>query len=128
MSRFRCHMFVCINRRDEGNPKGCCASKGSEAIAAALKVAAYDRGLKGIVRVNKAGCLDACGAGPAAVIYPLNVWYRGITLTDVDEIVERTLVQGEIVERLVLPTALAPAPMNPAPTDPESVRPPDASS
>lgn len=101
MSRFTCHLFVCINRRDPGHPKGCCASKGSEEIASALKVEAYRRGLKGIVRVNKAGCLDACETGVSAVVYPQGAYYQGITLDDVPEIVERTLMRGEVIERLV---------------------------
>jgi (2Fe-2S) ferredoxin len=101
--RFERHLFVCVNARAEGHPRGCCASKGSEEIAKALKVKAYDLGLKGRIRVNKAGCLDACEEGVSAVLYPDDVWYRGITLADVDEIVERTLMKGEIVERLVSP-------------------------
>jgi (2Fe-2S) ferredoxin len=101
--RFERHLFVCVNVRAEDSPRGCCAGKGSEAIAKALKIKAYDHGLKGRIRVNKAGCLDACEEGVAAVLYPEGVWYRGITLDDVDEIVERTLLKGEIVERLVSP-------------------------
>ena len=101
--RFERHLFICTNARAEGHPRGCCASKGSVEVAGALKKKAYDRGLKGKVRVNKAGCLDACEEGIAAVVYPDGVWYRGITLDDVDEIVERTLVNGEIVERLRSP-------------------------
>lgn len=103
MSRFDCHLFVCINRRADGHPRGCCASKGSEEIAGALKKQAYERGLKGKVRVNKAGCLDACEHGVSAVVYPQGVYYRALTMDDVDEVVERTLERGEIVERLVLP-------------------------
>jgi (2Fe-2S) ferredoxin len=101
VSRFTCHLFVCTNRRAEGHPKGCCASKGSAEIAEALKVAAHQRGLKGSVRVNKAGCLDACETGVSAVLYPQGVWYQHLSLDDVGEIVERTLVRGEVVERLV---------------------------
>ena len=101
--RFERHIFVCINARAEGHPKGCCASKGGAEVAEALKVAAYQQGLKGRVRVNKAGCLDACEDGISAVVYPEGVWYRGVTLADVDEIVEQTLVRGEIVERLLSP-------------------------
>jgi (2Fe-2S) ferredoxin len=101
--RYLRHLFICVNERDGDHPRGCCAAKGSEAIAKAIKIAAYDKGLKGTVRVNKAGCLDACEEGVSAVLYPDGVWYRGITLDDVDEIVERTLVKGEIVERLVSP-------------------------
>ncbi len=101
--RFERHLFICVNERAAGNPRGCCSSKGSAEIAQALKLAAYERGLKGKVRVNKAGCLDACEEGVSAVLYPEGLWYRGITLDDVDEIVERSLVQGEVVERLVSP-------------------------
>ena len=101
MNRFDCHFFICINRRDPDNPKGCCASKGSEDIAQALKVEAYRRGLKGKVRVNKAGCLDACETGVSAVFYPHGVWYQHISLDDVGEIVDKTLCKGEVIERLV---------------------------
>lgn len=103
MSRFDCHFFICTNRREEGNPKGCCASKGSEAIAQAIKIEAHKRGLKGKVRVNKAGCIDACETGVSAVVYPSGTYYQGITPADVEEIVERTLVKGEIIDRLVRP-------------------------
>ena len=101
MSRSTCHLFVCTNRRVDGHPKGCCATKGAAEVAEALKLAAYERGLKGIVRVNKAGCLDACETGVSAVLYPAGVYYQNLTLDDVDEIVTRTLVGGEVVERLV---------------------------
>jgi (2Fe-2S) ferredoxin len=117
VSRFRCHFFICINRRADGHPKGCCASKGSEDIAAAIKLAAYDAGLKGVVRVNKAGCLDSCENGVSAVVYPQGVWYRHITLDDVDEIVQRTLIAGEIIDRLVLPTTPSEAADTSPPTE-----------
>ncbi len=103
MTHFSRHIFLCINERSADHPRGCCSAKGSLEIAQAMKVAAYERGLKGKVRVNKAGCLDACEHGPSAVVYPEGIWYRQITLDDVDEIVERTLVNGEVIDRLVLP-------------------------
>ena len=99
--RFTKHLFVCTNERPDEDERGCCHAKGSAAIAKALKIAAYEKGLKGKIRVNKAGCLDACADGVSAVVYPDGVWYRRITLDDVDEIVEQTLVRGLIVERLV---------------------------
>jgi (2Fe-2S) ferredoxin len=68
----------------------------------AFKVELARRGLKGIVRANKSGCLDACAHGPTVVVYPEGVWYGGVTVADVPEIVERHLVGGEPVERLRL--------------------------
>ena len=103
MARFQRHLFVCINDRGPEHPRGCCAQKGSEEVVAALKSRAFERGLKRIVRVNKAGCLDQCARGVTCVVYPEGVWYGGVTLEDVDEIVERHLIQGEPVERLVIP-------------------------
>ncbi|MGQ0553659.1 MAG: (2Fe-2S) ferredoxin domain-containing protein [Planctomycetota bacterium] len=101
MSRFRCHLFVCTNQRKPDDARGCCTSRGSAAILEALKARAHAAGLKGSVRVNKAGCLDACEFGVSMVVYPQGAWYGRVTAADVDEIVERTLQRGEIIERLV---------------------------
>lgn len=113
MAKFQRHLFVCINERAAGDPKGCCGSKGGLAVAEALKRAAYERGLKRVVRVNKAGCLDQCARGVTCVVYPEAVWYGGVRLEDVDEIVESHLIGGRPVERLVIPedklTGRAPA-------------------
>jgi (2Fe-2S) ferredoxin len=70
-------------------------------VRAALKAELKRRGLKD-VRANAAGCLDACAHGPSVVVYPEGVWYRGVTVADVPEIVEQHLVGGRPVERLVL--------------------------
>ncbi len=100
MPRFRYHVFVCENRRSDDDPRGCCAAKGSQAIREALKAELKRRGLKGLVRANSAGCLDACALGPSVVVYPEGVWYGGVTAADVPEIVESHLVNGRPVERL----------------------------
>jgi (2Fe-2S) ferredoxin len=98
--RYRHHVFVCENRRDADDPRGCCAAKGSEAIRQALKEEIARRGLKREVRANAAGCLDACAHGPTVVVYPEGIWYGGVRVEDVPEIVERHLVNGVPVERL----------------------------
>ncbi len=59
--------------------------------------------MKGTVRANKAGCLDHCAYGPSVVIYPEGVWYWVGSEADVTEIMERYIVNGEIVERLLMP-------------------------
>ena len=103
MAQFQRHLFVCIHDRGPGHPRGSCAQSGSLEVAQALKLAAYERGLKRIVRVNKSGCLDQCAKGVACVTYPEGVWYGGVQLSDVDEIVCGHLAGGEPVDRLRIP-------------------------
>lgn len=57
---------------------------------------------QGNVRINKAGCLDRCEAGPAMVIYPEGTWYTYIDHTDIDEIVDQHILRGKLVERLII--------------------------
>lgn len=54
------------------------------------------------VRVNASQCLDRCELGPTMVIYPEGIWYTYRTREDLDEILERHIVKGERVERLLL--------------------------
>lgn len=97
------HVFVCTNRRPEDDPRGSCAPKGGEAVHKAFKEEVAKRGLKGKVRANSAGCLDACAFGVSVVIYPEGIWYRGVTVEDVPEIVEKTVIRGERIDRLRMP-------------------------
>jgi (2Fe-2S) ferredoxin len=92
-------VFVCTNRRPDGSPRGCCASKGSEALRLARKKELDAQEVKG-ARINTAGCLDACERGMAMVVYPEQVWYGPVTDADVKEIVSSHLKGGTIVERL----------------------------
>jgi (2Fe-2S) ferredoxin/NAD-dependent dihydropyrimidine dehydrogenase PreA subunit len=60
----------------------------------------YDAGLKGRVRINKAGCLGRCAAGASIVVYPEAVWYGNVKLEDIDDIFEEHVLAGRPVERL----------------------------
>lgn len=103
MLKYEHHIFICTNRRAADDPKGCCAAKGSEEVRAAFKEEIARRGLRGTVRANQAGCLDACAIGPSVVIYPAGVWYTVRSREDVREVMERHILKGEIVERLLAP-------------------------
>ena len=95
------HVFCCTNERPAGHPRGCCKEKGSEKLRNYLKARAKEVGLSD-VRINAAGCLDRCELGPTMVIYPEGVWYTYRTQADLDEILEKHLVQGGRVHRLML--------------------------
>ena len=100
MATFQRHLFTCINLRPEDSPKGCCAARGGAEVAAELKRKLYERGLKRLVRANKAYCLDQCAHGVTIAVYPEAVWYGGVTVEDVDEIIEEHVIGGRPVERL----------------------------
>lgn len=102
MKRYEKHVFVCINQRDPGHPRGCCADKGSVDLHAKFKQKMKERKLHSVVRVNKSGCLDACEYGPSIVVYPEQIWYGGVTEDDLDEIIESHIVNNKPVERLFI--------------------------
>lgn len=93
------HVFVCTNRRPDGSPRGCCASKGSEELRLSLKKELDAQDVKA-TRINTAGCLDACERGVSMVVYPEQVWYGPVTKDDLSEIVTSHLKNGQVVERL----------------------------
>ena len=102
MPRYQRHIFICTNVRPPDDPKGCCSAKGSVEIRASFKEELKRRKLNKIVRANIAGCMDACGMGVTVVVYPEAVWYGGVRLEDVNEIIERHIIGGEVVERLLM--------------------------
>ncbi len=105
-SYYKRHIFFCLNQRS-GSEDSCAnhkAQEGFDRCKSQIKAA----GLAGPdgVRVNKAGCLDRCAAGPVAVVYPEAVWYTYVDAHDIDEIVESHLKNGQVVERLRTPPQL----------------------
>ena len=103
-SYYDAHVFCCTNRRADGHPRGSCAERGGEALRDYMKSKAKALGLKN-VRINSSGCLDRCELGPTMVIYPEGVWYSVSTREEIDEVLEKHLVEGGRVERLMLQTA-----------------------
>ena len=102
MSRFQKHLFICNNKRTADDTRGSCSVKGSDDLLGYAKERIHELGLKGMVRVNKAGCLDACAHGPTMVIYPDDVWYSPKTKEDIEEIITSHIRNNRITDRLVI--------------------------
>ncbi|HEY4083673.1 MAG TPA: (2Fe-2S) ferredoxin domain-containing protein [Burkholderiaceae bacterium] len=102
MSYYKHHVFFCLNQRINGEAS--CGDHDAQAGFDHCKKLIKEAGLAGPggVRINKAGCLDRCAGGPVAVVYPEEVWYTYVDNSDLDEIVEKHLKNGEVVQRLVL--------------------------
>jgi (2Fe-2S) ferredoxin len=98
--RFDKHIFICANQKPEG--KVCCGEQNGMALVEKFREVLAEKGLKGSVRAQRAGCLDACKFGPALVIYPEGTYYKNVQPEDVTRIVDEHIIQNKIVSDLEL--------------------------
>ena len=73
------------------------AMKVFEALCAEIDA----RGADGTVTMRATGCHGFCERGPLVKLLPEGILYQHVKVADVVEIVERTLLGGEVLERLV---------------------------
>ena len=78
-----------------------CLSSDSALIREKFEKEVEERGLSDKVTVNQVGCFGFCSQGPFVKIYPEDTLYRMVTIDDVDEIMEKDIIGGEVVERLL---------------------------
>lgn len=82
-----------------GGP-GCLAKQCIEVRDAFVsKISAKD--LKDRVDIRTTGCHGYCERGPIALIFPQGIFYQKLTVEDVNEIVEDTIINSRTVDRLV---------------------------
>ena len=78
-----------------------CISSNSLEIKAKFEKLVEEKGLSDKVTVNQVGCFGFCSQGPFVKIYPEDTLYRLVTIDDVEEIVEKDLIGGEVIDRLL---------------------------
>lgn len=94
------HIFICTNQRAaEASRKSCGEAHGME-IVDAFKKKLKELNLPIKLRAQKSGCLDICDFGQTIAIYPEGVFYVGVELNDVDEIINEHIINDRVVERL----------------------------
>ncbi|MCD7725296.1 MAG: (2Fe-2S) ferredoxin domain-containing protein [Clostridiales bacterium] len=96
------HILVCTSCRLNGVQAGACITKNSDEIVSEFLDQLEANELSDSVMVSNTGCFGFCSKGPVAVVYPDNVWYGNITVEDVEEIVEEHILNGNIVEHLLM--------------------------
>ena len=79
---------------------GCQASRSGDVIDA-IKNELEKQGLKESVCIRTTGCHGFCEQGPIVVIEPDNIFYCHVSTDDAEDIVARTVRDGEVVERLL---------------------------
>ncbi len=96
-----------LSRRDPEKPcisicagAGCIAS-GADKVMEAFNKEIEKSGLNAKVDTKGTGCPGFCERGPVVVIYPEEICYLQVTAEDVPEIVEKTIKENKIVERLL---------------------------
>ena len=95
-------IYVCVGT-------GCTAS-GSRKVYAKFVDVIKQKGLDVAIEkiddddepVKRTGCCGLCSLGPLVKIMPSGITYSHVTVDDVEEIIEKTLINGEPIERLLL--------------------------
>ena len=89
-----------------------CVANGSMKVYDTLKAACEARGLnvcvalreeggENSVHLKKSGCHGFCEIGPLVSIEPLDILYTHVHPEDCEEIIEKTLLGGEVIDRLL---------------------------
>jgi (2Fe-2S) ferredoxin len=95
------HVFVCVQNRPVGHPRGSCQAKGGLRVYQAFVDEFNRRALWNDYRLTNTGCLGPCDRGASVVVYPDAVFYGHVAAGDVAEIIDTHLLAGSPVLRLV---------------------------
>ncbi len=78
-----------------------CTAFGAQVVEEAFENAIEKAGAQDSVKVKATGCHGLCEKGPVVVTQPDKVFYSSIQAEDATEIVEKTILGGEVVDRLL---------------------------
>jgi NADH:ubiquinone oxidoreductase subunit F (NADH-binding)/(2Fe-2S) ferredoxin/NAD-dependent dihydropyrimidine dehydrogenase PreA subunit len=78
-----------------------CRTSNSQAVIDAFSNELSSQGLDDSVRLCVTGCHGFCEQGPVVIIEPSNIFYCQVSPEDAFEIVYQTVMNGEVIERLL---------------------------
>jgi len=96
------HVFICLNKKIKGK---CCSMYDTDEIFEYLRsTLTQKKNLlknKKNIKIVKTSCLGKCAFGPNIYIVPEGIWYTFSNIEDIDEIINKHLINGEKVLRLI---------------------------
>lgn len=78
-----------------------CRAYGSERVIEALQGEIKAQAVENRVSLRITGCPGFCERGPLVVIQPKGIFYHGVKVEDVPQIISETVVKGEIIDSLL---------------------------
>ncbi len=78
-----------------------CALFGALGVKEAFEKAIAQQGAQDRVSVKATGCHGFCEKGPVVVIQPEKIFYPSVQVEDVPEIVQKTVLGGQTIDRLL---------------------------
>jgi NADH-quinone oxidoreductase subunit F len=78
-----------------------CLAYGTQKLVDSFREELAKRDLTGKIDFRTSGCHGFCERGPMVVIGPENTFYQRVGLGDAGEIIDKTLLKGEIIDRLL---------------------------
>lgn len=88
------HIMVC-------GGSGCHSAKSKELIAELRKLIKEDK-LENNIEVVQTGCFGLCTKGPIVLVQPEDTFYSQVKVEDANDIIDKHIKNGEIVERLLV--------------------------
>ena len=78
-----------------------CLAYGTQKLIDSFREELAKRNLTDKIDFRTSGCHGFCERGPMVVVGPENIFYQRVGLGDAAEIIDKTLLKGEVIDRLL---------------------------